>query len=133
MEGYVVLQEERVKLVEIESFLSYESLCFEIDFEEMFYIQIILVSFINMKKEYEKMEVFNVSCDYVKMKVILMFLLIDEDFLFFDIVKIMKIVCLDFIRCLWEDEEWYNFCFFFLLFDDSFVELNKFVFVFFLI
>lgn len=125
MEGHVAPQEERAKLAETESLLSYESLCPETDFEEMLHIQTTPASPTNRKKENEKMEVFNASCDHAKMKATLTPPLTDEDLLLSDIAKIMKTVRSDFTRCLWEDEEWYNSRSSFSSSDDSFAELNK--------
>lgn len=119
MEDRVVPQEERAKLAETESLLSYENLCPKKDS-----IQTTQASHINIKIESEQMKVLNIRA-HEKMKASFKPLPADEELLLSDIAKIMKTVRSDFTRCLWEDEEWYNSRSSFSSCGDSFAELDE--------
>ena len=125
MEVQFVPQEERAKLAETESLLSYESLCPETDFEKIPYSQTTPASPSNKRNERKKRRVLNSSCVHATMNASFKPVLTNEELLLSDITKIMKTVRSDFTRCLWEGEEWYNSRYSFSSSDDSLSDMAK--------
>ena len=122
----VAPQEERAKLAETESLLSYESLCPQSDFEKIPRMQTTPASPTNRRNENDEVKILNTGCAQAKMNASFKPPLTDEELLLSDIAKIMKTVRSDFTRCLWEGEEWYNDSrSSFSSSDDSFADLHK--------